>query len=210
MNRRPLRPEQGTQGYERPARGRRCRSVTSARRRQPRLSAPDGSWPLPFRSQNPNPIFGRHRMGGTAPNRGPTEIELTMPSMPTRRPWCCAAAATLQQPVPLAFRLPKHTNPAILALVPKFSAATGNVCPVSIEADAAAGRRRKCRSARGPGRLGAAAVCWPLSRVSRAGHDLVTFGSCERPARPETGSSGALAQSGLRADGGSPWLGCLW
>jgi hypothetical protein len=50
-----LRPEQGTQEFERPSWVCLRRSVTSAWRWRPRLRAPDGSWPLPFRSQNRTP-----------------------------------------------------------------------------------------------------------------------------------------------------------
>ena len=51
-----LNPEQGKQAYGWPACGYLPRSATSARRRQRCLSAPGGSWPLPFRSQNRTPL----------------------------------------------------------------------------------------------------------------------------------------------------------
>ena len=50
-----LNPEQGTQEYDWPAWACLRRSVTFARRWRSRLSASDGSWPLPFRSQNRTP-----------------------------------------------------------------------------------------------------------------------------------------------------------
>jgi len=75
LNRRPLRPEQGAQEYEEPAWACLRISAASAWLWRPRLSALEGGWLLPFRSQNRTPLLPR----GTLSHRA-----ATVPARPHR------------------------------------------------------------------------------------------------------------------------------
>ncbi len=55
LNRRPLRPEPGTHPFDHTGQTRLRRSAAVTGSGSPHLRAPDGTWPLPFHSQNRTP-----------------------------------------------------------------------------------------------------------------------------------------------------------